>query len=535
MPEMTVAGALELAEQFKAAGKRAEAEHLLRQVAAVVPRNSAILERLGICVAESGRIAEARDIFQRAVQLEPNSAPGWQNLSLAHERLGDFDSAITARQKAIEIKPNNSEDRHRLGTCFGKKGDYAASIEHLKKAVELAPNANGPIHDLVLALSRDGQPDPAEEAAFGRINAIKTVDAEMLRPVADAYKTSGRFDRATKLWRRAVDADPRCFECQGQLAMCLITVGDYLNGWRYYECRWNCDTFHGNTRADPARQWGGEILGHPDVAGKTILIYSEQGIGDMIQFVRYASIFADRGARVIVQCHWPIKALMERCTGVRLVYSTLDKLPAYDWHIPVLSLPYAFQTTLETIPATVPYITVDSARRKSWSARVDAVAPPGARRRVGIAWAGNPKHNNDLNRSINPALFAPLADVENIAFFNLQKANENEKAAKLPDRPKLIDFTSSLYDFAETAALIDRLDLVICADTAVCHLAGALGKPVWTLLPYVPDFRWGLTGTKTPWYPNMELFRQPNPNDWPTVIQQVVDALKNPEKSPQAI
>jgi len=191
-----------------------------------------------------------------------------------------------------------------------------------------------------------------------------------------------------------------------------------------------------------------------------------------------------------------------------------------------LSLPHVFQTTLETIPAEIPYLSIDPARRKSWAARIESATPAGTRLRVGIAWAGNPKHKNDTNRSIDPQLLAPLADVEGVVFFSLQKSNENEKAATQPVRPRLIDFTSSLCDFAETAALIDHLDLVICVDTAVSHLAGAAGKPVWTLLPFVPDFRWGLHGSQTPWYPTMRLFRQSKPRDWPGVMEMVAEALK---------
>jgi tetratricopeptide (TPR) repeat protein len=525
MGTMSVEKAVEMAEQYKARGKPAEAENVYRQILAVAPENVHVLNRLGICVAEAGRLAEAREIFLRAVKVDPALAPGWENLSLAYERLNDFDNAIAARRKAIEVNANNPEDWHRLGTCLGKMGEFGAAIESLRKSVELDPNINGAHHDLVLALSRNGQSEAAEEAAFRRIGMIKSVDPEMVRPVADSFKAAGKFERATDMWRRIVDADPRCNEAQGQLAMCLITLGDYENGWRLYESRWDCDSFSDNSRRDPSRQWGREPVGRPDVAGKTILIYSEQGIGDAIQFVRYAALFAKRGARVIVQCHWPIKSLLEKCAGVRLVYGSREKLPSYDWHVPVFSLPHVFGTTIDTIPAEIPYLTVDPARGKSWAARIASATPAGTRLRVGIAWAGNPKHKNDANRSIHPDLLAPLADVESVAFFSLQKANENEKAAMQPARPRLIDFTSSLCDFAETAALVEHLDLVICADTAISHLAGALGKPVWTLLPFVPDFRWGLQGSQTPWYPTMRLFRQSEPRDWPGVMGRIVEAL----------
>jgi hypothetical protein len=229
---------------------------------------------------------------------------------------------------------------------------------------------------------------------------------------------------------------------------------------------------------------------------------------------------------VIVECPWPVKTLLESCTGVRLVYRRGEALPKYDWHIPMMSLPLALGTTLQTIPAEVPYLKSDPARSKTWLGRVQAATPAGSRLRVGLAWAGNPKHKNDANRSIDPRLLSGLGQVEGVAFFSLQKSNENEKAEVMPPGLRITDFASSLHDFAETAALIEHLDLIIAADTAVIHLAGALAKKVWAMIPFVPDFRWGLTGETTPWYPTMRLFRQQTYGNWADVIEGVIESLK---------
>jgi hypothetical protein len=341
----------------------------------------------------------------------------------------------------------------------------------------------------------------------------------------DGLKEVDRFEEATEIWRRTLESDPSRLEARGQWAMCLITLGDYERGWREYEARWGCATFENNRRLDPRRHWGVPPTGHPDVAGKTILLYSEQGIGDVIQCARYASIFAARGARVIVQCPWSLKALLEKCVGVRLVYGDRETLPKYDWHIPVMSLPLAFGTTQRTIPADIPYLRADPARCKSWQARVGSAAAPRSRLRVGLTWAGNPKHKNDPNRSVDPALLSGLATVDGVDFFSLQKSRKNKKAESPPGL-RLIDFTNSLHDFAETAALIEQLDLVISVDTAVAHLAGAMGKPVWTLLSYPPDFRWHMHGDETAWYPTMRLFRQESNRQWPEVIERIVRELR---------
>ncbi|MGD0138313.1 MAG: tetratricopeptide repeat-containing glycosyltransferase family protein [Tepidisphaeraceae bacterium] len=526
MAALSIDRAIQLAQQLQSAGKLAEAENIYRQILALAPDNVTVLNFLGVCLGEANRLAEARDVFQRAVEIDPSHVDAWANLSLACERLEDWDRAIAARRRTIEMRPDSAEHWHRLGTSLGKKGDLPQAIEGLRKSLQLDPNGQGTHHDLVMALCRDKQLDAAEETVFSRIRATGKVNSETVRVLADGLKAAGRFEDATDVWRRGFEADPLCTEARGQWAMCLISLGDYQNGWLQYESRWDCETFSDNVRRDVLRQWGLEPTGRPDVAGKTILLYCEQGIGDTIQFVRYADLFARRGARVIVHCPWPLKSLLEKSAGVRLAYALTDPVPSYDWHVPMMSLPLALGTTMQTIPAQIPYLRVDPSLGKSWLARVQAATPPGTKLRVGLAWAGNPKHKNDANRSIHPQLLASLAQAQNVAFFNLQKSNDNQKAEIAPPLPRLIDFTASLHDFAETAALIEHLDLVISADTAVAHLAGALGKPVWTLLPFVVDFRWGLHGPQTPWYPTMRLYRQTSAGDWPAVIDAVASDLR---------
>ena len=526
MAEVTLEQAIKMAEQFKAQGNPAETERIYRTILDVVPGNVRALNGLGIIVAEAKRLPEAREIFQRTVQTDPNFADAWANLSLACEETGEIDRAIDARRKVLEFQGNFAEHWHRLGVCLSKRGEIKEGIEVLRKSLDLDPFSESIRHDLVFALSKDNQEDAAVEVMFDPI-LPKPMGPKTVKAVADTMKMRGRFHDATEVWARSLLADPTSAETRGQWAMCLITEGDYERGWREYEARWLCDTFESNIRMDPSRQWGIPPVGSPDVAGKTILIYPEQGLGDVIQFIRYASILTRRGARVIVQTPWPLQTLLESCTGVRLVYGRKDKLPGYDWHIPVMSLPLVMGTTLQTIPAEVPYLKADPARSRTWLERVQKATPPGSRLRVGLAWAGNPKHKNDANRSIDPKLLSALSQGQGVAFFSLQKSNENEKAEVMPPGLRITDFASSLCDFAETAAMIEHLDLVITADTAVAHLAGALAKKVWTLLPFVPDFRWGLTGSTTPWYPTMRLFRQEAYGDWQGVIAKVFEALNS--------
>ncbi|MGA2443434.1 MAG: tetratricopeptide repeat protein, partial [Tepidisphaeraceae bacterium] len=299
MPGLSVDQAIQLAQQLQSARKLAEAENIFRQILAMAPDNVTVLNYLGICLGEDNRLSEARDIFQRAVEIDPSHIDAWANLSLACERLEDWDRAIGARRRTIELRPDSAEHWHRLGTCLGKKGDLPQAIEGLRKSLQLDPNGQGTHHDLVMALCRDNQLDVAEETVFNRIRDTGKANEETVRLPADGLKAAGRFEDAADLWRRAVEADPLCTEARGQWAMCLITLGDYENGWLQYESRWDCQSFSDNVHRDPSRQWGCQPTGRPDVAGKTILLYSEQGIGDTIQFVRYADLFARRGARVI--------------------------------------------------------------------------------------------------------------------------------------------------------------------------------------------------------------------------------------------
>ncbi len=524
MAEMTLDRAMKLAEQFKSEGNFTEAENVYRQILSAAPANASALNLLGTVVAEGKRLAEARDLFRQATEAEPNYHDAWTNLSFCCERQDDFDLAIAARRRAIELKSDWAEHWHRLGVCLAKRGELTEAIVALRKSREMDPAAEGIAHDLIMVLCKDNQHQAAKEVALPPPPAKPVGDITM-KFLSASLKSAGRFEEATELWRRTLEIDPSRPDARGEWAMCLITLGDYERGWREYEARWGCETFKANRRLDPRRHWGVPPTGHPDVAGKTILLCSEQGIGNVIQCVRYASIFAARGARVIVQCPWSLKALLERCVGVRLVYGDKETLPKYDWHIPVMSLPLAFGTTRGTIPADIPYLRADPARCKSWQARVRSAAAPGSRLRVGLTWAGNPKHTNDSNRSVDPALLSGLAAVDGVDFFSLQKSRKNKKAESPPGL-RLIDFTNSLHDFAETAALIEQLDLVISVDTAVAHLAGAMGKPAWTLISYPPDFRWHMHGDETAWYPTMRLFRQECNRKWPEVIEKIVKALR---------
>jgi Flp pilus assembly protein TadD len=522
MAEQTFEQAMTTARRLHVEGKLAEAESLYRQVLAAAPDHPAVLNALGTVLGQAGKLKQAGDILSRATRSDPQFADAWANLAKVYEQTDNPDAAIMALRRAIELRGDVGAYHRRLGVCLGRKGDLPAAIEQFQRALELDPQSEETFGDLILAFRKAGQFDRIIESARARLKGDPD-NVKILAMLADGMWQSGQFSQTGELWHRLVELEPQSPDRHGALAMCLLTLGDLSGGWREYEWRWQCESFSKNVRRSPQREWGcARGPGRPDVSGRSILLYAEQGIGDTIQFVRYAWVLADRGARVLVECPWSLKSLLGTCPGVRLVYSKGEKLPEYDWHIPMLSAAAALETTVATIPGEVPYLHADPSRCKSWRGRVESASA--GKLRVGLVWAGSPGYANDARRSIAPALLAPLADIGGVALFNLQKGKDTD-ARKPPGALRLIDFTTSLSDFAETAALIERLDLVISVDTAVAHLAGAMAKPVWTLLPFVADWRWMLERTDTPWYPTMRLFRQRAPDDWASVIEDVAQAL----------
>jgi len=266
----------------------------------------------------------------------------------------------------------------------------------------------------------------------------------------------------------------------------------------------------------PKPQWDGS-----DLAGKTILLFCEQGTGDVIQFIRYAPMVAARGARVIAYCDNPLKSLLTGTPGIGQVVGWDDPAPAFDEYIPLLSLPRVFCTRLDNIPASVPYLQLDTASVEQWRTRLGDA--PGLK--VGLAWAGTPTHRNDHNRSTSLAQLAPLTAVPNVKWFSLQKGPASEQTRNPPPGMNLIDLTEHLHDFSDTAAMIASLDLVITVDTAVAHIAGALAKPLWLMLAFMPDFRWLLDREDCPWYPTARLFRQKQAGDWEPVVKRLAEFL----------
>jgi len=550
MTPLTIQQVFDLATQHHQAGRLQEAERLYRQVLARQPEHADAMHNLAVIALQVGRNDAAVEMIRRAIVLNPNHSEAHYNLGTAlqnkgqldeaiaafrqaialnpnlpeaHNNLGNalkdkeqFDEAIAAYRQAISLSPNFPEAHNNLGVALKDKGQLDEAIAACRRAIALRPNYAEAHYNLGNALKEKGQPDEAI-AAYRRAIALNPKLPEAHSNLGNALKDKGQLDEATIAYRQATALGPNLPEGHHNLSLSLLARGEFQQGWEEYEWRWKCKDFPSPARNFVQPQWDGCPL-----EDRTVLLHTEQGLGDAIQFIRYLPLVAQRGGRIILECQAELQRLFQTIAGSCQIVARGQPLPAFDLHCPLQSLPRVFGTNLANIPNIVPYLHADAEDARRWQHRLASHSP---NVRVGLAWAGSPTHKNDRNRSIKLARLAPLGQAPGVRFFSLQKGEAAAEAKTPPPGMELVDWTEELKDFADTAALIDNLDLVIAVDTAVVHLAGAMGKLVWTLLPFVADWRWLLERQDSPWYPTMRLFRQPRIGDWDSVVTRVVEAL----------
>ncbi|OYV71168.1 MAG: hypothetical protein B7Z74_07275 [Deltaproteobacteria bacterium 21-66-5] len=419
--------------------------------------------------------------YRKAVALQPDYAKAYCNLGNALREQDRFDEAIAALERAIALKADFAEAHSNLGAALRDAGRYDEAVAACRQALALRPKFPEAWSNLGSALHDAGLEDEAVEA-YRQAIALKPDFAEAYTNLGTVLKDMGRLDGAVEAARRAVALKPDSPEAHYNLAFVLLRSGDFAEGWREYEWRWLFKDFPAHRWSSSKPQWDGSPL-----AGRSILLYCEQGFGDILQFIRYVPLVAERGGRVIVMCPPELRRLLSSLTDIDRFVLFDEPLPEFDVQCPTMSLPLAFGTTPETIPASVPYLRAEAGDIERWRERL-AREPAGPK--VGLVWAGRSTHKNDHNRSLPLSLLAPLAAVPGIHFYSLQKGGPSSQAKNAPQGMRLVDWTDELHDFADTAALVTNLDLVIGVDTAVAHLTGALGKPVWLLAPHVSDWRW---------------------------------------------
>lgn len=517
---------------------------------ALKPDYAEAYANLGDVLPQCGREAQAAAAYEKAVALNPDYAEAWNNFGMLLRHQKKFEEACEAFGWAVNLRPDLEQAHTNLGNALSMLDRWDEAAVEFEQAVKLKPNYATGWNNLGLALQKLDRPEPAMAAVQQAIaldpqlaeahvnlgNMLRNPDrssealaaydrAIAVKPdLADAYANRGallldlaRCDEALRDYQQAIALQPDLASAHFNYAMALLLNGDYARGLAEYEWREPCGKNVAKAGRFTERRWDGG-----DLQGKTILLYCEQGFGDIIQCVRYAPLLAQRGAQVVLETRPALARLLQSVRGITRLYIEGEKLPPFDVQIPIMSLPGLFVTTPQNVPGQVPYLHPDAALTEHWRERVER---DGGGFRVGLVWSGNPQSVENQSRSAPLSALAPLLQVPGVCFYSLQKGAAADQAKNLPGGPELIDWTRDMEDFADTAALMVHLDLIITVCTSAAHLAGALGKETWILLKHVPDWRWHLGRTDSPWYPTARLFRQPSRGDWSRVIDQVAIEL----------
>jgi tetratricopeptide (TPR) repeat protein len=543
------------AMQWIAEGRCDDARAILEQMRGEHPDAPDIHHNLGVAMAKLGRLDDAIACFREAVRLRPDSTDAQGNLGLAYLQSNKPADAVACFRAHLAARPDSAETHNNLGVALSKLNQLTDAVIHFSEAIRLKPDYLDALNNLgnayrgqdrfddALATYREAlkhHPQAAEvhnnlgitfASLLSPDEAVASFrEALRLKPdFPEAYNNLGvtladahRLDEAVEAFDGALRLKPNHPETHRNRALAWLLQGDYERGWPEYEFRWKCEGVP--TRPYPRPCWQGE-----PIAGKTIFLHCEQGLGDSLQFVRYVPLVKAKGAQVLFECHPSLVPLLSRCEGIDQLIPGGKPVPAFDFHCSLMSLPTIFKTTLATIPAKVPYLTPDPARVEYWRQAMDAVAGF----KVAIGWQGSPKYGGDRSRSLPLRHFARLAEIEAVRLISVQKGFGTEQLAALgtsgAPRFPVLDLDRQLDQdgaFVDSAAVLVNVDLVVTSDTALAHLAGGLGVPTWLAVCWPCDWRWLRERTDCPWYPTMRLFRQQRWGDWDGVFSEIADALR---------
>jgi tetratricopeptide (TPR) repeat protein len=456
-------------------GRLAEAVDQMRKLLIFYPKNVQLLTHLGSIYIQQGQNEQGINTLGKSLQIESRQPMALFNRAMAFQKLKRLEEALASYEQVIALEPNRSE-------AYNNRGNLLRKLNRLEEAL----------------------------ASYDRAIAIKPDYPEAHNNRGTVLQELKRLDEAVGAHERAVELKPAYIEAYFNLALLELLKGDYLEGWKLYQWRESQRNF-----TQPL--W----TGIEPLENKTILVHAEHGYGDVIQYCRYARLLGKRGAKVIFEVPGSLVEIVSSMGNLTVV-GTGQPLSAFDFYCPMMSLPMVFKTTVKTIPSENPYLLSDANKKAEWQKKLGTKTMP----RVGLAWSGNQEHTNDHNRSIPLETLKPLLELP-FEFHSLQKEYKQKDRMFLADLPKLRDHHRKLTDFSETAAVMDEMDLIISVDTSAAHLAGALGKPVWILLPFVPDYRWLLDRSDSPWYPTAVLLRQPQNGNWKAVIEEVVKRIQS--------
>jgi tetratricopeptide (TPR) repeat protein len=529
-------------------GRLDDAEKLYSRVLKAQPGNFDALHLLGMLNHQRGKSGEAYRLIAAALKVQPRSPDALSNLALVLHALKRSDEALAQLGKALAFAPghvdalNNRgsvlldlkrpveavaafdavlarEPRHvqaliNRGNARAELAEAGLALTDYDAALDVAPGHPLALYNQGNALRALGREQDALVAYDGALAAAPN-HSGALSNRGMALAALNRHQDALASYRRALALQPENADVHFNAAMSLLTIGDYPNGFTEYEWRWKRPGM--GMRTDLRKPlW----LGETPLAGKTILLHAEQGLGDTVMFARYAPLLARSGARVVLEVQPELKTLLAALQGVAAIVARGEPLPPFDLHCPLTSLPFACKTTLSSVPADIPYLRAPETSLAKWRECFEGLLP-----RVSLAWSGRATHVNDRNRSLSLAQLEPLLEAEDVRFVSIQRELRPADAELLAREPRIMDVGPELAEFTDTAAVLALSDLVICVDTSIAHVAGAMGRPAFVLLPFQPDWRWTLDRERSPWYPETRLFRQPVPGDWASVITRVRDEL----------
>ena len=493
------------------AGRLGEAERIYRRILELDAQHADSLHLLGMVAFQTGNCDAAAELISRAILKHGQDAMYFSNLGNVLQMQGRLEESVHCYRKALVLNPGSAPAHGNLGLALQFLGRLEEAAESFERALELDPGIAVAHNNLGNVRQAQGRLEEAV-ACHERALAVEPMNSEVYSNLGSVFDLQGKVPESVASYDRALALKPDFAVALFNRSLLRLLMGDLAAGLPDYERRWHLS----KRRSFSQPQWCGQPLD-----GARILLYPEQGLGDTVQFLRYVPMVQAAGGQVILEVQPQMRRLAARLPGVVELSCSGEPLPPFDWHCPLMSLPLAFGTTLDTIPARVPYLTIPQA-----ADAMCGLPGEGCGLRVGIAWAGSPAHLRDRFRSIPLELLKPLFGLAGAQFFSLQLGPAAEELEEAGSPVGVIDLAPEIEDMADTAALIAKLDLVIAVDTAVAHLAGALGKPVWVMLPLVPDWRWLLDREDSPWYPTMHLFRQSRLGDWASVVEAVRCALQ---------
>jgi tetratricopeptide (TPR) repeat protein len=513
----TVVELFDLALRYHQSGNWQQAEPLYRQILHADPNHSGAYLFLGAIAHQTGHHEDAVELVRHAIALNPHDPAYHYNLGNILTEQGRRDEAVACYQRALALNPQYARAHNNLGFVLLALEKRHEALECFQQALRIDPRGEEAYCNMGLALADLGKFDEAA-ACFGHALQLTPQDAGLHLNLGHVLAGQGNGTQAAEQYAQALRLPPDGAKSKWNRALLRLARGDLEQGWADYEHRWGVPGIIRRHLDRP--RWDGAPF-----EGETLLLYAEQGLGDTFQFIRYAPWVKQRGGTVLFECQPTLVPALAGIPGVDHMSALGDPPPPFDLQAPLLSLPGIFGTTLTTIPATVPYLFADSARVEAWRNRLTALRGF----KVGICWQGGTSQKNDCLRSAPLTHFTALAQVAGVCLVSLQKGHGTEELRSLKEELPILDLGEQLDAegaFTDTAAIMKNVDLVVTVDTAVAHLAGALGVPVWTVLAFMPDWRWLLERPDSPWYPTMRLFRQNQPCDWQPVFERVADELR---------